>query len=124
MKLTNNNSNPYKKPAMTKPCSSGTKQLEFNFNPSIGSHNIYYDKLGSLPVSLHKLRKPVRTVRLNKVGSPNSINIPINHIKSIYKDDFGAGVFIELCNLLTPIPVRESINEINYLIKKERKNGR
>ena len=124
MKLINNNSNTYKNHAMTKPCSGGTKQLEFNFNPIITSHNIYYDKLGSLPVSLHKLRKPVRTVRLNKVGSPNSINIPINHIKSIYKDDFGAGVFIELCNLLTPIPVRESINEINYLIDKERKNGR
>lgn len=118
MKLIIKKTNSYKKGACAKPHKNQTKQLEFNFMNHIGSHNIYYDKSAYLLDSLHKLVKPVRTVRLNKVGSSNSLNIPVNQIKSFYKDDFGAGVFIELCNFKTPIPVRESIDEIDKLINK------
>lgn len=118
MKVINNKSNSYKSNANAKGRRYGTKQLEFNFNNHNTSHNIYYDKSAYLLDSLHKLVKSVRTVRVNKVGSSNSLNIPVNQIKSFYKDNFGAGVFIELCNLETPIPVRESIDEIDNLINK------
>jgi len=118
MKVINKKPNSYKEGTYAKPHKNQTKQLEFNFMNHITSHNIYYDKSAYLLDSLHKLVKPIRTVRLNKVGSSNSLDISVNQIKSFYKDV--QGVCVEVCNLSTPILVRESIDEINNLINKRR----
>ena len=94
-----------------------TKQLEFNFNGSIGSHNIYTSKLAKLSKSLHKFKKPERTVRFNKLGSLNILTIPLKNLKSYYKDDMGT--FIEVLGMNHPIAVRDSIYDINKMINKE-----
>ena len=94
-----------------------TKQLEFNFNGSITSHNIYFTKSTKLSKSLHKFKKPERTVRFNKLGSLNILTIPLKNLKSYYKDDMGT--FIEVLGMNHPIAVRDSIYDINKMINKE-----
>ena len=118
MKVINKKPNSCKEGIYAKPHKNQTKQLEFYFMNHIGSHTIYNVKSTYLSDSLHKLVKPIRTVRLNKVGSSNSLDISVNQIKSFYKDV--QGVCVEVCNLSTPILVRESLDEINNLINKRR----
>jgi len=94
-----------------------TKQLEFDFKDSSSSHNIYFTKLAKLSKSLHKFKKPERTVRFNKLGSLNILTIPLKNLKSYYKDDMGT--FIEVLGMNHPIAVRDSIYDINKMINKE-----
>ena len=98
--------------------SYATKQLEFNFNNSITSHNIYLSKLAKLSKSLHKSDQPERTVRFNILGCANILTIPVKKLKSFYKDEIGT--FIEIAGMSQPIQVRDSIFEINKMINKER----
>ena len=95
-----------------------TKQLEFNFMDSSGSHNIYFSKLAKLSKSLHKSDQPERTVRFNILGCANILTIPVKKLKSFYKDEIGT--FIEIAGIGQPIQVRDSIFEINRMINKER----
>lgn len=97
--------------------SSGTKQLSFNFITHTTSHNIYGVRLGKSAVLLSNFDKPVRTVRFNKTGCSNILTIPLNNLKSYYKE--GMQTFIELLGQEDPIEVRESIDEINNIINKE-----
>ena len=98
--------------------SSGTKQLELNFLTDMASHNIYFTKLGKTSNNLHKFNEPGRTVRFNKLGSLDILTLPINKLKSFYQDELGT--FIEVVGFDKPIAVRDSINEINNIINKER----
>lgn len=98
--------------------SYATKQLEFNFNDSITSHNIYLSKLAKLSKSLHKSDQPDRTVRFNILGCANILTIPVKKLKSFYKDEIGT--FIEIAGMSQPVQVRDSIFEINRMINKER----
>jgi len=118
MEFINTKNSKHKDSTNQKGCSGGIKQLELNFDASIGSHNIYGVKSTQFLKPLRKLDKPGRTIRLNKLGSPNTLNIPVNLIKSYYKDDIYRDVYIELSNTKDPIPVRESVDEIAKLIYK------
>ena len=97
--------------------SSGTKQLELNFLGDITSHNIYLFELGKRSKRVHKLNQPGRTVRLNKLGCPDSLTISLKNPKSFYKDEIGT--FIVIAGMSQPIQVRDSIFEINKMINKE-----
>ena len=112
MEFINTKNSKHKNSTNQKGCSGGIKQLELNFDASIGSHNIYGVKSTQFLKPLRKLDK------LNKLGSPNTLNIPVNLIKSYYKDDIYRDVYIELSNTKDPIPVRESVDEIAKLIYK------
>lgn len=98
--------------------SYATKQLEFNFMDSMGSHNIYLCKSDKLFKSLHKSDQPDRTVRFNILGCANILTIPVKKLKSFYKDEIGT--FIEIAGIGQPVQVRDSIFEINTMINKER----
>ena len=97
---------------------NATKQLEFNFMDSMGSHNIYLCKSDKLSKSLHKSDQPERTVRFNILGCANILTIPVKKLKSFYKDEIGT--FIEIAGIGQPVQVRDSIFEINRMINKER----
>ena len=97
--------------------SSGTKQPELFLNDNIASHNISSSKLGKTSETLHKLKQPGRTVRFNKLGSLDSLNIPLSKFKSFYKD--AMGTFIVVVGVDKPIAVRDSLSEINNILNKE-----
>jgi hypothetical protein len=97
--------------------SSGTKQLELNFLGDMASHNIYFTKLAKSSDRLHKFKQPGRTVRFNKLGCSDSLDVPVSKFKSFYKDELGT--FIEVVGHSKPIAVRESLYEINNIINKE-----
>lgn len=122
MKLINDNNNMCKTYVKYKQRSSGTKQLELFFNDDITSHNIYFTKLGKTSSSLHKFKQPGRSVRFNKIGSSDSLNVPVSKLKSFYKDELGT--FIEVVGYSNPIAVRESLCEIDNIINKGVNNGR
>ena len=97
--------------------SSGTKQLELNFLGDMASHNIYFTKLAKSSDRLHKFKQLGRTVRFNKLGCSDSLDVPVSKFKSFYKDELGT--FIEVVGHSKPIAVRESLYEINNIINKE-----
>ena len=96
--------------------SSGTKQLELNFLTDSISHNIYFAKLGELSKRVHKSNQPKRTVRFNKLGCLDTLPVLLTNLKSFYKDE--SGTYIEIAGVNQPIPVRDSIFEINRMINK------
>ena len=117
MLVINSNLNSYKNTDSQKGRRYRTNQAEFNFNAEIGSHNIYSSKLGKTSETLHKLKQPGRTVRFNKLGSLDSLNIPLSKFKSFYKD--AMGTFIVVVGVDKPIAVRDSLSEINNILNKE-----
>ena len=117
MIVINDNNNMCRTAVKYKQRSSGTKQLSLFLNDDIGSHNIYSSKLGKTSETLHKLKQPGRTVRFNKLGSLDSLNIPLSKFKSFYKD--AMGTFIVVVGVDKPIAVRDSLSEINNILNKE-----
>jgi len=117
MILINDNNNMCRTAVKYKQRSSGTKQLSLFLNDNIASHNIYSSKLGKTSETLHKLKQPGRTVRFNKLGSLDSLNIPLSKFKSFYKD--AMGTFIVVVGVDKPIAVRDSLSEINNILNKE-----
>ena len=107
-----------------KGCSSGTQQLELNFNGSNASHNIYYIKSGCLGRLLQKSDvskssgKPGKSILLNTFGQTDILVVYVKSIKSYYKDLY-SNVWIELIGK-APILLRNSINEIENKIIRSR----
>jgi hypothetical protein len=103
---------------------SGTQQLEFNFNGSNGSHNIYYIKSNCLGRLLQKSDvsktsgKPGKSISLNTFGQTDILKVYVQSIKSYYKDLY-SNVWIELVGK-NPILLRNSINEIENKIIRSR----
>lgn len=122
MKVINDKNNMCKTYVKYKQRSSGTKQLELFFNDNMGSHNIYFSELAKSSSKLHKFKQPGRSVRFNKIGCPDSLDVPVSKFKSFYKDELGT--FIEVVGYSKPIAVRESLYEINNIINKGEHNGR
>ena len=119
MKLINTEFNQCKTAVAYEERSRVTQLSLFDDKPLYTSHNIYCINSGRKP---GKLGKPAKSVRLNKVGSTDILSIQINKIKSILKDELGT--FVTVLGVSQPIPVRESLSEINNLINKENNYGR
>ena len=123
MLVINSNLNSYKNTDSQKGRRYRTNQAEFNFNAEIGSHNIYSTELVRIPDGLRKvddfkrsdkLRKPVKTVKFNKLGSSNILTFPRSKLKSFYKNE--SGTFIVVEGFSDPIAVRDSLSEISNII--------
>ncbi len=123
MILINSNPNSYKNTNSHKGCRYKTKQAEFDFSANSTTDNIYSTELVRIPDGLRKvddfkrsdkLRKPVKTVKFNKLGSSNILTLPRNKLKSFYKNE--SGTFIVVVGVDEPIPVRDSLSEISNII--------
>jgi len=118
MEAINDNNNMCRTAVKYKQRSSGTKQLSLFGIDNKASHNIYYSSLAKTPDRLHKLKQPGRTVRFNKLGCLDILSVQPSQIKSFYKNE--QGTFIVIVGFDKPIPVRDSISEINNILNKER----
>jgi len=116
MILINDSNNMCRTAVKYKQRSSGTKQLELNFLGDMTSHNIYNSELGKTSKRVHKSNQPKRTVRFNKLGCLDTLPVLLTNLKSFYKDE--SGTYIEIAGVNQPIPVRDSIFEINRMINK------
>ena len=118
MILINDNNNMCRTAVKYKQRSGGTKQLSLFGNDNKASHNIYYSKLGKSSDRLHNFKQPRRTVRFNKLGCSDILICQPSQIKSFFKDE--RGTFIVIVGFDKPIPVRDSISEINNILNKEK----
>lgn len=99
----------------------GTLQLEFNFNAPSSSHNIYNIKLGKPARNLRKLElleKPKRLVKLNRLGSSDTLTFEINKLQSFFKDEY-SNTYVQVAGQ-EPVAVRDSLDEINNIISNIR----
>tara|TARA_R110001632_G_scaffold3506_5_gene15621 strand:- start:29 stop:406 length:378 start_codon:yes stop_codon:yes gene_type:complete len=117
MMITNDINNRCKTAVAYKRRSRGTENLNANSIANMGSHNIYFDRFDRKVVRFEGTDK---TIKLNMTGSTDILDVPVNKIKSTFKDE--RGTFIVVLGNVVPIPVRESLSEISNLINKKENN--
>jgi len=115
--VTNDAYNKCKTAVAYKQRSSGTEQPELFFNVNTTTHNIYGVSRDRKAVTFEGVDK---TIKLNMTGSTDILDVPVNKIKSTFKDE--RGTFIVVLGNVEPIPVRESLSEISNLINKKENN--
>lgn len=83
-----------------------------------GSHNIYSDKQDRFLDFSNKSNKSKRTrsksIALNVVGKPGKVLFKSNLISAV-TNDYGH-TLLQLINQKQPIYLRDSVEEVNYLI--------
>jgi hypothetical protein len=84
------------------------------------SHNIYIDKQNRFPDFSNKSKKSKRTrsksIALNVVGKPGKVLFKSNLIAAV-TNDYGQ-TLLELINKKKPIILRDSVEEVIYLMRR------